>query len=739
MSNHQQYRHPLKTYLSVLLFTLISQSFSLLVMAEEAHTSGEMELITSEDNQQSVRLALLLDSEATINISGMVAMVELTQHFKNDSDHWVEGRYVFPLPENSAVDSMELRIGNRIIRGKIKEKQQAKEIYAAAKKAGKKTALLEQHRPNLFSQQVANIAPREKITVKLRYLQTIHYEQGVFSLRFPMTITPRYIPQPIDDTHLTNSESIREYHPAQPITIQNNGWGQVQPNNIVNDAHLITPPIDQTIDNPITLNITLDAGLPLASITSPYHDIVINKSHDQHHITSTQGRISMDRDFVLNWQATASSTPRAAVFNETIEGEDYSLVMLMPPTPHNNNDNTNNKNKGSRNLGSQNIAKEMIFIIDTSGSMGGTSIRQAKAGLQKALQQLKPTDRFNVIEFNSNFSMMHYQPVTASPNNIKNATDIVSRFQAGGGTEMLSALTAAFQQSHKDTHFKQIIFITDGSISNEEQLIRNIQDNLNDSRLFTVGIGSAPNSFFMRKAAEIGRGTFTYIGDINEVDKKMTALFTKISQPTMRDISIHDSSFFNSSEKSDNKNTNSLDIFPNPIADLYQGQPLIATIHKDYELSELTIKGTYQNQAWQQKLALSNGKQSTGVAKLWARNKIESLLGKERQEKRNSSSLTVLQLVKKDIIDVALQHQLMSPYTSFVAVEEEISKPIDQNATPLEVANKLAHGQTMNSVSYPKTATPLWSHILLGSLSLLASLMMIYCKGRRHQWSHHAL
>jgi len=641
----------------------------------------------------------------------MVATVELEQHFKNPTKHWVEGRYVFPLPENAAVNAMEMRIGKRTIKASIKEKDEAKKVYQEAKSAGKKTGLLEQHRPNLFSQKVANIGPEETIVVRLRYIQTVNYQNDTFSLRFPMTITPRYIPgtpnTKYTENHIDNKENNIKEEPTIHIDKQH-GWGWANNTDSVTDANHITPPMihnsstETHIVNPIELNIQLNAGLPLASIESDYHSISMSKIGPQHSIKLSKSKVTMDRDFVLSWQAVASATPSAAIFNETIDGDDYSLVMLMPP---------HQKNKQHR------INTETIFIIDTSGSMGGTSIQQAKTGLAYALGQLDEQDKFNIIEFNSDFSTLYPRPLLASKKNIKKALSFVGRLRAGGGTEMLPALTAAFKQTNPQGYqkenekaltkhyLKQVIFITDGSVGNEAALFSNIHQQLGQARLFTVGIGSAPNSFFMRKAAEFGRGSFTYIGNVNEVNEKMQTLFSKIHNPTMRDITIEDAQ------------GRSLDIFPKPIPDLYQGEPIIAAIRNDYETQSLIIKGTYHNQQWKRTVAFNHGKSHQGIAHVWARKKVESLLDKERTEGKQDS-------IKKDITEVALRHQLISPYTSFVAVEELISRPKKEALNKKTVPNVIAKGQNLQHVNYPQTATPLWFNLFSGLMALVAATIL---------------
>ena len=692
---------------SLVLIILLMCLPTVAISAAEEPQTGVIEFMAIEGNERPIIQGLHIESYVDIQASGLIAVVNLTQTFKNPSNQWVEGRYLFPLPDDAAVNGMEMHIGDRLIKGVIKEKQAAKKIYQQAKSAGKKASLMEQHRPNLFSQKVANIGPQEHIVVKLRYQQPISYKNEAFHLRFPMTITPRYIPGAQHQNQHPSSEA-NSHH--QAVEVGDQGWGWANATTQVPDAHLITPPMVENTSteahmaNPISINILLDAGLPLASIDSHYHDISTTKKGHQHLIELAKGKVTMDRDFSLSWKTTASATPTAAVFNETINGDDYSLIMLMPPILKQANNTANT------------IPKDSIFIIDTSGSMGGTSIRQAKKGLIFALQQLTQKDTFNIIEFNSQYSLFQQQPVQATKNNIQQAIHFVEKLNAGGGTEMLSALNAAFSQKQTEHHLKQIIFITDGSIGNEENLFSSIHKNLGSARLFTIGIGSAPNSFFMRKAAEFGRGSFTYIGDINEVNQKMADFFSQITQPNMRDISAH-------TKTEALTQLQNIDIFPKRIPDLYQGEPIMIAVRKDYEMDNLIIKGNYQGKPWQQLLSIKNGKNHAGISTIWARKKIESLL----DDKRTG---TAEDTIKPKVLNIALTHQLMSPYTSFVAVEEKISRQNNQAINTLPIPNIVAKGQTLQHINYPQTATPLWLHLFSGFISIFLALLLQrrYCK-----------
>ncbi len=641
------------------------------------------QLLFKTDTGGRYKPALILESRAHFSISGMISHVSLQQSFRNDSTDWVEGIYVFPLPEDAAVNKMRMKIGERIIEGKIHEKKQAKKIYQAAKQAGKKASLVEQERPNMFTNSVANIGPGETVVVEIEYLQTIAYDRGHFSLRFPMTITPRYIPgQPLP------VDSVEE----QPLVVDA-GMGWAVNTDQVPDASRITPHLNpqmatsQQKINPITITAELDAGLPLNSVDSAYHDIVMSRDENRYGIKLVGGSVSMEQDFVLTWQPVTGSEPQAAIFNEDVDGKHYSLVMVLPPQQTNT---------------AQLLPREMIFIIDTSGSMSGVSIEQAKQSVLMALDRLSPQDRFNIIEFNSYTDVKFSQSVYATADNLNQARKIVSSLKANGGTEMYSALEAAFKGSVDENFLRQIIFITDGAVGNEEALFELIDKKLDKNRLFTVGIGSAPNSFFMRKAAQFGRGTFTYIGSVNEVREKMSALFNKLESPVASNLQVDWPAGYQ------------VEAYPQPLPDLYRGEPVLLSARHSGEVlqGDIEISGKTAAQHWQKTLTVKQSNNHKGVSTLWARNKIASLLDEKvtgRDEK----------LVRDDVLAVALTHQLVSPYTSFVAVEKTPSRPLNEKLDSKAVVNARPKGQSPQTYAYPQTATRATRSLVFGLMLLL--------------------
>ncbi|MCO1333667.1 marine proteobacterial sortase target protein [Microbulbifer sp. OS29] len=644
--------------------------------------------------------AVHLDSRVSISVRGLVAEVELQQQFKNTSGTWREAVYVLPLPEQAAVAGLEILVGERRIVGKVRERKEAAKIYKAARAAGKRAALLEQQRPNLFTNKVANIAPDETVQINIRYLQPVNYDSGVFSLRMPTTLTPRYIPGIPALPQALNADELA-------LVAENSGWAL--PSDQVPDATAITPfmlpakELEALGSHNISILVDLHGGLPLAKIDSPYHDIDIDKKGEgRYQIQLRDGTAAMDRDFLLNWRPRTSAMPRAALFSEKITVEEggeekagaYLQVMLLPP---------------SDSASVQRLPREVVYVIDTSGSMSGNSIRQAKESLTLALSRLHVNDRFNVVEFNSAPRAFFPRPVAASEENIRRAREGIESLKADGGTEMALALRMALGQQLQDdtSSVHQVVFITDGAVGNERALFELINESLHDARLFTVGIGSAPNSHFMRKAAQFGRGTFVTIGDISEVRERMQALFARLENPMATDLQLSWPQGIVA------------DAYPKRIPDLYRGEPmqLVARVDGADLQGDIQLRGRIAGKQFVRKLALTldGNSDSSGIGSVWARSKIEALRDQQLQSGEQSDAGLAL---REKILQLALAHQLASPYTSFVAVEEEIARSLEKKLSRSPVANMVAKGQVLQRQAYPRTAVGLYGQMLAAAILL---------------------
>jgi Ca-activated chloride channel family protein len=588
-----------------------------------------------------------LKTDVHFDISGPILRARVTQRFTNPSKGWVEGTYVFPLPDDSAVDTLRMQIGDRFIEGMVKPRLEAQKIYEEAKSQGKKAALLEEQRPNIFTNQVANIGPGETIVIQIEYQQAVHQSSGVFSFRFPMVVAPRYNPQPVVQTVDLNS---------------NTGYAvsdDVVPNREKIQAPVLDPRENAKI-NPVNLTIDLKAGFPLAEVTSPFHKInVTRSSQDMADVSLATDEIPADKDFELSWKAVDGATPKAGLFKESLGGKTYLMAFVTPPST------AVDKAPAPK--------REVIFVIDNSGSMAGPSMDQAKASLALAISKLGPDDRFNVIRFDDTMTVFFPAPVAADEISRDRAIRYVNGLTADGGTEMLPALQAALRSQGPIASgaIRQVVFLTDGAIGNEEQLFKEIERSRGDARVFTVGIGSAPNSFFMDKAAEIGRGTYTHIGSEQQVAERMGELFTKLQSPVMTDISA---TF---------ENARAEDITPNPVPDLYRGEPVLLTAEITGKADgKLLIIGKTAGQPWRVEMDVAQAADGTGISKLWARRKISDL---EAEGWRFGDAA----ILDKKIEDVAMAHHLVSRVTSLVAVDVTRSRPagetLDQTRLPLNL------------------------------------------------------
>ncbi|MCI0516847.1 MAG: marine proteobacterial sortase target protein [Woeseiaceae bacterium] len=637
--------------------------------------------------QNGYQVATRMDTHASMKVSGLVARVSVKQSFRNDGSEWVEGIYVFPLPDTAAVDRLRMHIGERYIEGEIREKEQAKKEYEQAKQEGRKASLVEQERPNLFTTSVANIAPGEAVTVEIEYLETLRYDEGTFSLRFPVTLTPRYIP-------------------GAPLT-ERKGSGWSPDTTRVDDASRVTPPVVTRSDSHrLEVTVDLNAGMPLEIVASRYHPISVSELKSgqagRYQVTLADADTPMDHDFELLWRPVPASMPRATLFTEDFGGQPHLLLMMIPPN--------------DASIAMPGVARETIFVIDTSGSMHGTSMEQARKALELALGGLRPEDRFNVIQFNSVTHALFRVSVPATLENIARARSYVQNLGADGGTEMRPALELALHSPAAETHLRQVVFITDGSVGNEEELFSVIEAGLGNARLFTVGIGSAPNGWFMRKAAEAGRGTYTYVSALHEIDEKMGRLFRKLESPQLTDIRIQWPSGV------------TVDAYPATVADLYLGEPIVVKARLSGEPrdnSQVSVSGNSASGGWSRTIDLDETTDgSPGIAAIWARARIELLLdGVQRGADADS--------VRQAVIDTALQHHLVSKFTSLVAIDRTPVRPQAAGLDSVAVPNLLPYGQNMNAIfGFPATATDAELLRLSGVACLLLALLLVTMRRR---------
>ncbi|MBM9604061.1 marine proteobacterial sortase target protein [Desulfopila inferna] len=684
-------------YIMIIAFFLLLGSFSQ-ASAETGTTGEEADLndvrrgelfIAAEQHDETAIFskAPVLEYEVKISISGMVANAFVRQRFINDSDQWRQAVYVFPLPDESAVQHMRMIVGDRVIVGKIEEKREARRIYEKARSEGKKTSLLAQKRPNVFSMAVANIPPNGVVEVEIEFLDAVHFDNDVFSYRFPLVVGPRYIP----GKPLANSQ--------QNISFDGGGWSA--DSNEVGDASEITPPVavpSEPAVNPVELSLSLAPGFPLRGLTSLYHGTRTKILDDGTYSMSFDGRVYADRDFVIEYRADAGSEISASLFTESVSDDNYGYLMITPPSVILENP----------------LPREVMFVLDISGSMAGSSIRQAKRALQLAISRLRRLDRFNVVVFNDSARTFYPEPLRATAENRSRALGQLAGLEASGGTEIASALKLALDGRDDHGRIRQVIFLTDGAVANEETLFAYITRRLGDSRLFTVGIGSAPNSYFMTRAAAVGRGSYSFIGNVDEVGEKMTTLFKKLENPVITGIKLESVA------------GGEMEVYPQPLPDLYSGEPLRLLLKTSQALGPLRLSGTQLGKPWDINIS-GRGEMRPGIAALWARKKIRGLIDTLHHGADENT-------VRREVIDIAVKHHLVSRYTSLVAVEEEVSRPRDRDLESSTMKTNLPQGWQYTKVfgGVANTATRSSLAIMLGIIVLAIGTLVIQLSRRRY-------
>jgi Ca-activated chloride channel family protein len=624
----------------------------------------------------------LLHTDAAIDVRGLVASATVTQQYANSSSEPIEAIYIFPLPHDAAVYDMEIRIGNRVIRSVVREREEAKRVYTQAKSEGKRAALLEQERPNIFTASVANIMPGDHIDVRMRYVQPLRWEAGKMRLVFPMVVGPRYIPG------------------TQAVGHQGTGWAV--DTNAVPDASRITPPVrnpDNRSGHDISIAVDLDPGFESTSVQSISHQVNVRRlDHGRQRVELSTGATIPNRDFILEVQNTESKLPKAALFLSPAadSGESQFLLAAFPPSVP----------------PKQRMPVEMLYMIDVSGSMEGTSIEQARGALLQALDTLIPTDRFGILAFSSGFGEFAAEPLPATADNLAAARRYVQHLQAGGGTEMLPALLHLMRKPQIPGYLRHIILLTDGDLGNEEEIFAALRSDLGNARLYTVAIGSEPNLFLATKMAQFGRGTFTHIADNNEIRSQMAHLFESIESPVLTDVKL---SF---------EGVDVADVYPEHLPDLFAAQPLLIYGHITRgRIGKVRLTARAGNDSYETTIAFDAGKATfhPGITTLWARQRVEDLMDHWRQADEPGQAE-----IRTQVIAHAIHYHLVTRFTSLVAVEEVVVNPSGQSGTAA-VPGELPAGWHMDKVfGAPATGTADAFLETLGIALLLAGLIAVW-------------
>lgn len=560
----------------------------------------------------------LKHTEVGATISGNVARVEVTQSFENPFTKPLEAVYVFPLPDESAVDEMEIRIGDKIIKGSIKKRSEAQEIYEQAKKEGRTAGLLEQERDNIFTQSLANILPGEQIDVTIRYTDSLKFDAGSYEFVFPMVVGPRYIPGEL----ITPTEFDTDQVP---------------------DASRITPPVlppEMRSGHDINLTVEIDAGVVVTEIKSPSHQLEIEHIGQVARIKLGVEDTIPNKDFILRYQV-AQNEIQSTVLTQADSRGGHFAIYLIPALEY---------------QPGQIVPKDVVFLVDTSGSQSGAPLQQCQELMRRFINGLNASDTFAILDFSNSVRQLSKAPLLNTPENRQNAINYINKLHAAGATEMLGGITKAINFPAPTGRLRTVVLLSDGYIGDENEILAEVQSTLQaGNRLYSFGAGSSVNRFLLNRIAEIGRGVSYIIRHDEKTDEVTEKFFRQINNPVLTNIQI---SWEGEGEAPV--------IYPAQPPDLFAEQPLVLFGRKqDSTNGHIRIRGNTVNGDYEKVFTINlKSSSNTAVAQLWARAHIKEL----------TNEMFVYETTAKveAVTDIALTYQLLSQYTAFVAVSEEV-------------------------------------------------------------------
>ena len=590
----------------------------------------------------------LRHTDVKAEVSGYAARVNVTQEFENKASDKIDAVYVFPLPHNAAVDRMTMTIGTRTIRSEIKRREEAQALYDAARQSGRTAALLDQERPNIFTQQVANIPPGGKVRVEISYVETVPFSEGKFEFVFPMVVGPRYVP-------------------GMPI-----GGGDT---DRVPDGSRISPPVTPEgtrAGHDLSLEVKLDSGGALGDVVCATHQCNVDKAAPGRAVVRLQDRATIpNKDFVLRYALAGAKMPDAVLTHAGSRGNFFSIV-LQPP---------------QRVSTAEIMPKELVFVLDTSGSMSGFPIEKAKETIRLALSGLHSTDTFNLITFAGDTSVLFPAPVPATYENLEAAKRFLAGKQGRGGTEMMKAIVTALAPSDSQAHMRIVCFLTDGFVGNEDEIISEVRLHP-QARVFSFGIGTSVNRYLLDKMAEAGRGEVEYVGPQDDGSAAAKRFYERVRDPLLTDITIE---------------WNGLpvaDVYPARLPDLFSAKPLVVTGRYTAAASgTLRIRGKLAGAPFERTVTMNLPAAAPShdvLAMLWARAKVDHLTHVPAAQSR------------EEITRLGLKFGLLTQYTSFIAVDESRSVeggPARRVEVPVEMPAGVSY-EAVAGLSRAKMAAP---------------------------------
>ncbi|MEG4281963.1 VIT domain-containing protein [Microcoleus sp. A006_D1] len=609
-------------------------------------------LFVKTQNTAREQVFALKRTEVKAKIAGNISRVEVVQKFENPFPESLEAVYVFPLPDEAAVDDMEITIGDRTIKANIKRRDEAVEIYEKARQQGRTAGLLEQERSNIFTQSLANIKPGEKIEVTIRYTESLKFVGGDYEFVFPTVVGPRYISRNTTDADRINPP--------------------------------VLPPSTRSGQD-IAVSVEIDAGVAIGDVRSTSHQIITDRSGNIVQVQLANSDTIPNKDLILRYRVAGENT-RATVLTQSDQRGGHFATYLIPAFNYKTHEI---------------VPKEVIFLMDTSGSQQGDPLVKSKELMRRFIQGLNPNDTFTIIDFANTATALSTTPLANTAENRQRAINYIDKLQANGGTELLNGIQAVMNfPATKAGMLRSIVLITDGYIGNEKEVLALVQRSLKPgNRLYSFGVGGSVNRFLLNRLAQVGRGTSQVIRQDEPSAAAAEKFFRQINSPVLTNIQI---SWEGVGEKPE--------IYPIAPPDLFASQPLVLFGKKtDRTNGQLRIRGTQAGgKAYEQILpvnfAQSGGRQrestsvaptatdfgNSAVAQLWGRSRIQDLMNQMFGGETKS--------LVEAVTNTALTYRLLSEYTAFVAVSEEVRVEPDGTRRRVQVPVELPQGVSYEGI-----------------------------------------
>ena len=693
------------------------------VHAAETEESQEEKLlapyfvIQSEGADVSTDYFPLKSTEVTTNINGVIAETYVVQTYVNEGDKPINAQYVFPTSSTATVHGMKMEIGNHVVTATIKEIEEAKEEYEEAKEEGKSASLLEQRRPNVFTMDVANVMPGDTARIELHYTELVATTEGICEFVFPTVVGPRYITpddadSPVADAAVPHKGTDGEESgpdgrdkTAEDSDTDRSGADEdaaAGSHAESGDGWAAGPYLPQGVlpDSEYRITVNLSTGVPIADVSCKSHEIKVEQEND------SQARITLanpedyagNRDFILKYRLTGESVESGLVLTQT-DSEKYFFLTVQPPQRYTPDDIP---------------PREYIFVLDISGSMYGYPLDTAKDLIRGLAADLRDIDSFNLVLFSDDTYLLSTKSLAATSKNVRAAIDLIDEQEGGGGTSMLEALQTAVSVPMKEDIARSVVIITGGYIYNEEDIYDLINENMDTASFFSFGIGCSVNDYLIKGIAQCGMGESFLVTDSEDAEESAKRFASYIEAPLMTGITVEYEGF------------DVYDVATATPSILYAKKPLILFGKwRGEPAGTITVKGKAGGEDYVQEIAVADSAVDTedeSVRYLWARTKLDQLAG--YGSIRNDDS------VKEEITKLGLDYNMTTPYTSFVAVVEEIRNPEGEsedvqqaNPLPLQVSN-LAVGGGYTAYSEP-------GGILLGGILTVVSFYGILRQAKR--------